>query len=110
VSNAVSALRPPEGRNARQILAMQGSIVAVLIAGISWLAHATHATPYTAGFPTVLAQEAALVFGSTPAGQIMFYTLQRPPPRSCSPVATPASPGSRSWPVSWPRTPSCPAG
>ncbi len=56
VSNAVSALRPPEGRNARQILAMQGSIVAALIAGISWLAHVTHATPYTAGFPTVIAQ------------------------------------------------------
>ena len=76
VSNAVSALRPPEGRNARQILAMQGSIVAVLIVGISWLAHVTHATPYTAGFPTVLAQEAGLVFGHTPAGQVMFYFLQ----------------------------------
>jgi hypothetical protein len=48
VSNAVSALRPPEGRHARQILATQGSIVAVLIAGISWLAHVTHAMPYTA--------------------------------------------------------------
>jgi hypothetical protein len=76
VSNAVSALRPPEGRNARQILTMQGSIVAFLIAGISWLAHATHATPYTAGFPTVLAQEAGLVFGHTAAGQAMFYVLQ----------------------------------
>jgi amino acid transporter len=76
VSNAVSALRPPEGRSARQILAMQGSIVAFLIAGISWLAHVTHATPYTAGFPTVLAQEAGLVFGHTPAGQVMFYFLQ----------------------------------
>ncbi|MGH3167023.1 MAG: APC family permease, partial [Trebonia sp.] len=43
VSNAVSALRPPEGRNARQILVTQGSIVAFLIAGISWLAHVTHA-------------------------------------------------------------------
>jgi amino acid transporter len=76
VSNAVSALRPPEGRNARQILTMQGSIVAVLIAGISWLAHVTHATPYTAGFPTVLAQEASVVFGHTMAGQVMFYVLQ----------------------------------
>ena len=76
VSNAVSALRPPEGRNARQILAMQGAIVACLIAGISWLAHLTHATPYTAGFPTVLAQEAGLVFGHTLAGQVMFYFLQ----------------------------------
>ena len=76
VSNAVSALRPPEGRNARQILAIQGSIVAFLIAGISWLAHVTHAMPYTAGFPTVLAQEARLVFGHTPAGQVMFFVLQ----------------------------------
>ena len=76
VSNAVSALRPPEGRNARQILAMQGVTVAFLIAGISWLAHATHATPYTAGFPTVLAQEARQVFGPSPAGQAMFLVLQ----------------------------------
>ncbi len=76
VSNTVSALRPPEGRNARQVLAIQGSIVALLVAGISWLAHATHAIPYTAGFPTVLAQEARLVFGHTPAGQLMFLALQ----------------------------------
>jgi amino acid transporter len=76
VSNAVSALHPPEGRNARQILAWQGSIVTVLIAGISWLAHATHAIPYTAGFPTVLAQEARMVFGHTPAGQVMFFGVQ----------------------------------
>src|SRR6201996_8998583 len=76
VSNAVSALRPPEGRNARQILATQGTLVAVLIAGISWLAHVTHAIPYTAGFPTVLAQEAGTVFGHTAAGQGMFFVLQ----------------------------------
>jgi len=76
VSNAVSALRPPEGRNARQILATQGMIVAFLIAGISWLAHVTHAMPYTAGFPTILAQEAAVVFGPTPAGHAMFLALQ----------------------------------
>ena len=76
VSNAVSALRPPEGRHARQILATQGTLVAVLIAGISWLAHVTHAIPYTAGFPTVLAQEAGLVFGRTAAGQVMFFVLQ----------------------------------
>jgi amino acid transporter len=76
VSNAVSALRPPEGRHARQILAIQGTIVAVLIAGISWLAHITHAIPYTAGFPTVLAQEAMVVFGHTAIGQVMFFVLQ----------------------------------
>jgi len=62
VSNAVSALRPPEGRNARQILVTQGSIVAFLIAGISWLSHVTHAIPYLAGYTTVLAQEASDVW------------------------------------------------
>jgi amino acid transporter len=76
VSNAVSALHQPEGRNARQILAWQGSIVAFLIAGISWLAHITHATPYTAGFPTVLAQEASTVFGYSSVGHVMFFVLQ----------------------------------
>jgi amino acid transporter len=76
VSNAVSALRPPEGRNARHILVMQGSIVAFLIGGISWLAHATHATPYTSGVPTVLAQEADVVFGHTPAGRVLFFLVQ----------------------------------
>jgi amino acid transporter len=74
VSNAVSALRPPEGRNARQILITQGSIVAFLIAGISWLAHITHATPYIAGYPTVLAQEANVVFGSD--GHFMYFVVQ----------------------------------
>ncbi len=74
VSNAVSALRPPEGRNARQILVTQGSIVAFLIAGISWLSHATHAIPYLAGYPTVLAQEANAVFGSS--GHFMYFVVQ----------------------------------
>jgi amino acid transporter len=74
VSNAVGALRPPEGRNARQILVTQGSIVAFLIAGISWLAHVTHAIPYLAGYPTVLAQEANTVFGS--GGHFMYFVVQ----------------------------------
>jgi amino acid transporter len=75
VSNAVSALRPPEGRNARFVLVTQGAIVVFLIGGISWLAHVTHATPYTHGYPTVLAQEADVVFGPG-AGQILFYLVQ----------------------------------
>jgi amino acid transporter len=76
VSNAVSALRPPEGRNAQQILVTQGSIVAFLIAGISWLAHVTHAIPYETGVPTVLSQEAKLVFGHTVLGAVLYYLLQ----------------------------------
>ncbi len=76
VSNAVSALRPPEGRNARQLLVTQGVIVAFLIAGISWLAHLTHAVPYMNGFPTVLSQEARLIFGQSAAGQVLFFVVQ----------------------------------
>jgi amino acid transporter len=76
VSNAVSALRPPEGRNARQILVTQGSIVFFLIAGISWIAHISHAVPYVSGVPTVVSQEASLVFGSSVSGRILFYLVQ----------------------------------
>ncbi|HJZ24782.1 MAG TPA: APC family permease, partial [Streptosporangiaceae bacterium] len=74
VSDAVGAFRPPEGPNARQVLMAEGAILGVLVAGISWLAHATHATPYKSGYPTVLAQEANLVFGS--AGHFMFFVVQ----------------------------------
>jgi amino acid transporter len=74
VSNAVSAFRPPEGINARRVLVMEGLILGTLVAGISWLAHLTHAAPYVAGFPTVISQEADLVFGS--AGHFMFYVVQ----------------------------------
>ena len=76
VSNAVSALRPPEGRNARQLLVIQGCIVAFLIAGISWLAYLTHAVPYINGFPTVLSQEARLIFGNSGLGHVLFFAVQ----------------------------------
>ncbi|HEY1000697.1 MAG TPA: APC family permease, partial [Streptosporangiaceae bacterium] len=74
VSNAVSAFRPPEGINARRVLVTEGLILGTLVAGISWLAHLTHAAPYKLGFPTVISQEADIVFGS--AGHFMFYVVQ----------------------------------
>src|SRR5215470_7551863 len=75
VSDAVGAFRPPEGINARRVLVAEGCILGFLVAGISWLAHATLATPRKSGYPTVLAQEAQKVFG-TGAGHIMFFVLQ----------------------------------
>jgi amino acid transporter len=75
VSNAVSALKPPEGPNARKVLVTQGVILAFLVGGISWLAHVQHATPYVSGAPTVLSQEAKLIFGGG-AGRILFYFVQ----------------------------------
>src|SRR5262252_4914375 len=62
VSNAVSAFRPPEGLNARRVLVTEGLILGTLVAGISWLAHVTHAAPYVSGVPTVISQEAKIVF------------------------------------------------
>jgi len=76
VSDAVGAFRPPEGINARRVLVAEGIILGTLVAGIGWLAHITHATPYTAGYPTVLALEAQKVFGSTFIGQALFYLVQ----------------------------------
>jgi len=74
VSNAVSAFKPPEGLNARRVLVTEGLILGTLVAGISWLAHLTHAAPYQLGFPTVISQEANIVFGS--AGHFMFWVVQ----------------------------------
>src|SRR5580658_6061873 len=74
VSDAVGAFRPPEGNNARKVLIAEGAILGALVAGISWLAYATHATPRTVGYPTVLAQEANTVFGH--AGHFMFFVVQ----------------------------------
>jgi amino acid transporter len=74
VSNAVSAFKPPEGRNARRVLVTEGVILGVLVAGISWLSHLTHAAPYKVGYPTVISQEADLVFGH--AGHFMFFVVQ----------------------------------
>jgi len=74
VSDAVGAFRPPEGNNARKVLIAEGIILGTLVAGISWLAYATHATPRTLGYPTVLAQEANTVFGH--AGHFMFFVVQ----------------------------------
>ena len=74
VSNAVSAFKPPEGINARRVLVAEGIILGTLVAGISWLAHVTHAIPHLSGYPTVISQEANLVFGS--AGHFMFFVVQ----------------------------------
>jgi amino acid transporter len=74
VSNAVSAFKPPEGPNARKVLVTEGVILGTFVAGISLLAHLTHAIPYVNGYPTVIAQEANLVFGQS--GHFMFFVVQ----------------------------------
>jgi len=74
VSNAVSAFKPPEGLNARKVLVAEGIILGTLVAGISWLAHITHAIPFTSGVPTVISQEADMVFGQD--AHFMYFVVQ----------------------------------
>jgi amino acid transporter len=76
VSDAVGAFRPPESANARKVLVVEGLILGTLVAGISWMAHLTHATPRESGVPTVIAQEAQIVFGSSFFGHAMFILVQ----------------------------------
>jgi amino acid transporter len=76
VSDAVGAFRPPEGVNARRVLMAEGAILAFLIAGISWLAHVTRATPrWPNQVPTVLAQEAQIIFGHSFLGQALVLLV-----------------------------------
>ena len=76
ISNGVGAFRPPEGANARRVMVIMASILGFLVAGVSWLAHITRSTPYLAGYPSVISQEARLIFGQSIFGHIMFYLLQ----------------------------------
>ncbi|MEU4586185.1 APC family permease [Kitasatospora aureofaciens] len=76
ISNGVGAFRPPQGANARRTLVIMSATLGALVLGISTLAWQTHAVPFTSGSPTVLAQEAHLVFGQSGFGQVMFALVQ----------------------------------
>jgi amino acid transporter len=76
ISNTVSAFRKPQGRNARLVLTIMASLLGFLVAGVSYLASVTHATPYQAGYPSVLSQEARAVFGQGTGGTVLFGLLQ----------------------------------
>ncbi|MEV5331595.1 APC family permease [Streptomyces werraensis] len=77
ISNGISVFREPQGRNARRTLVAMSCVLAVLVAGVSLLAHATHAVPYTDGTPTVIAQEAHFAFGDGTLGTagLVFFQL-----------------------------------
>lgn len=76
ISNTVSALRKPQGQNARTVLTVMACILGFLVAGVSLLAHFTHATPYTAGYPSVLSQEVRAVFGYGTTGHVLYALVQ----------------------------------
>ncbi|HEY2696305.1 MAG TPA: amino acid permease [Pseudonocardiaceae bacterium] len=76
ISNTVSAFRKPEGVNARKVLTVMATLLGVMVGGVSFLSYATHAAPFSAGYPSVLSQEATAVFGTNLFGKIMFWLVQ----------------------------------
>jgi amino acid transporter len=76
ISNTVSAFRDPRGPNARRILTVMACVLGFLVAGVSYLAYVTHATPYENGYPSVLSQEARAVFGPSAFGTVLYGLVQ----------------------------------
>jgi amino acid transporter len=76
ISNTVSVFRNPQGRNARRVLTAMACILGFLVAGVSYLAYATHSAPYEAGYPSVLSEVTRAVFGPGPIGDILYVLVQ----------------------------------
>jgi hypothetical protein len=76
ISDTVSAFHAPRGPNARRVLLIMAGMLGFLLAGISFLAFVTHATPYEAGYPSVLSQEARAVFGNGITGDVGYALVQ----------------------------------
>ena len=76
ISNAVPVFRDPQVKNARMTLVLMASIIGSLFLAVSVLAALTHTIPFSSGTPTVLSGIGRIVFGSGPAGQIGYYSLQ----------------------------------
>jgi amino acid transporter len=76
ISNTVNAFRKPEGINARRVLTVMAVILGFLLAGVAWLAHATHATPYVDGYPSMLSEIARAVFGDGAIGHVCYFLVQ----------------------------------
>jgi amino acid transporter len=76
ISNGVSTFKTPRGLNARKTLVVMSCILGFLVAGVSWLAHQTHAVAYVSGSPTVISQVAKAVLGNSAAGHVGFLLVQ----------------------------------
>jgi amino acid transporter len=76
ISNGVPAFRRPEWKNARSTLVIMGSTLGAMFFGLSWLDAHLHVNAYEKGTPTVISQIGKLVFGSSPAGHLLYICLQ----------------------------------
>src|SRR5580704_13133762 len=76
ISNGVSVFREPQARNARTTLVLMSTILGAMFLGVSVLAALTHSVPFASGTPTVVSEIGKFVYGPSPAGHVLFYSLQ----------------------------------
>src|SRR6185295_9567784 len=76
ISNGVPAFRKPAWKNARDTLVIMGVLLGIMFLGLSILAGHTHAMPYDGGVPSVISQVGKMVYGESPIGHALFYSLQ----------------------------------
>ncbi len=76
ISNTVDVFREPKGPNARRVLTLMVCVLGVLLAGVAWLAHVTHATPYLDEYPSMLSEITRTVFGHGVMGNVLYFLVQ----------------------------------
>jgi amino acid transporter len=76
ISNTVNVFRAPQGYNARRVLTLMALILGFLLAGVSWLAFVTHATPYVDEYPSMLSEITRAVFGEGLIGNVLYFLVQ----------------------------------
>jgi amino acid transporter len=76
ISNTVNVFRQPQGYNARRVLTVMACVLGVLLIGVAWLAHVTHATPYVDEYPSMLSEIARQVFGHGVLGNVLYFLVQ----------------------------------
>jgi hypothetical protein len=76
ISNGVPAFKKPEWKNARTTLVIMGSLLGAMFLGLSVLASHMHVAPFAEGTPTVISQIADLVYGGSPFGRVLYFSLQ----------------------------------
>jgi amino acid transporter len=76
ISNGVPAFKQPAWRNARTTLVIMGSLLGAMFLFLSIFARHLQVVPFAEGTPTVISQIGDLVFGNSPLGRVLFYSLQ----------------------------------
>lgn len=73
ISNGIPSFRPPKSRNAATTLAIMGVLAIVMFTGLTVLALKMQARAYPDGFPSVISQLGAGIWGS---GSVVFLLFQ----------------------------------